>query len=68
MDIKLYTIHCPQCNVLRKKLDLAGVQYTLIDDIATLAALGYDHFPILAVGDKEMDFYTATKWLEEQSR
>ena len=68
MDIKLYTIHCPQCNVLKKKLDLAGITYTLIDDREWLSANGYELFPILSVDGKEMDFFTAKTWLEGQSK
>lgn len=68
MDITLYTIHCPQCIVLQKKLDLAGVKYNIVDDIPTLTQLGYTKFPILSVDGKEMDFFTAKTWLEEQSK
>jgi hypothetical protein len=32
MKIVLYTIGCPQCNVLEKKLNNAGVQYEIIND------------------------------------
>ena len=64
--IKLYTIHCPQCNVLKKKLDLAGISYTLIDDRDWLAANGYDKFPILEVDGKEYDYMQAITWLRER--
>ena len=66
MNIKLYTIHCPQCNVLKKKLDLAGISYTLIDDEAWLRENGYDKFPILEVDGTEMDYITAINWLKER--
>lgn len=68
MDITLYTIHCPQCIVLKKKLDIAGITYATVDDKQILTELGYDHFPILKVCDTEMDFYTAKTWLEGQSK
>ena len=66
MNITLYTIHCPQCNVLRKKLDLAGISYTLIDDKEWLIRNGYDKFPILEVDGVKYDFHGARKWLEER--
>ncbi|MBO5712218.1 MAG: hypothetical protein J6R47_05200 [Acholeplasmatales bacterium] len=66
MNIKLYTIHCPQCNVLRKKLDIAGISYTLIDDKEWLSANGYDKFPILEVNGNQMNFSQAITWLKER--
>lgn len=66
MNIKLYTIHCPQCNVLKKKLDIAGISYTLIDDEVWLRENGYDKFPILEVDGKQYNFGEARKWLEER--
>ena len=66
MNIKLYTIHCPQCNVLRKKLDLAGISYTLIDDKEWLRENGYTKFPILEVDGKEYNFTEAIGWLKER--
>ena len=66
MMIKLYTIHCPQCNVLKKKLDIAGISYTLIDDRDWLMANGYDKFPILEVDGNQMNFIQAITWLKER--
>ena len=66
MMIKLYTIHCPQCNVLKKKLDTAGISYTLIDDKEWLIANGYDKFPILEVDGKKMNFSESITWLKER--
>ena len=65
MMITLYTIHCPQCNVLKKKLDAAGISYTLIDDRDTLRELGYTKLPILSVNGLDMDFHQAITWLKE---
>ena len=64
--IKLYTIHCPQCNVLKKKLDTAGISYTLIDDKDWLSSNGYDKFPILEVDGNQMNFIQAITWLKER--
>ena len=66
MMIKLYTIHCPQCNVLKKKLDTAGISYTLIDDQEWLRANGYDKFPILEVDGTQMNYMQAITWLRER--
>ena len=64
--IKLYTIHCPQCNVLKKKLDAAGISYTLIDDQNWLIENGYHKFPMLEVDGKLMDFKESIDWLKER--
>lgn len=66
MMITLYTIHCPQCNVLKKKLDIAGISYSIVDDISVLEAMGYDSFPILKVDDKELNYMEAITWLRER--
>ena len=29
----VYTIHCPACNVLEKKLQKAGIDYGIVDKI-----------------------------------
>ena len=66
MKITLYTIHCPACNVLKKKLDAAGIEYTLIDDINVLNNLGYKVFPILNVDGEDLNLSKANQWLKER--
>lgn len=66
MKITLYTIHCPACNVLKKKLDAAGIEYTLVDDINVLNNLGYKVFPILNVDGKDFNLSQANQWLKER--
>ena len=66
MMIKLYTIHCPQCNVLRKKLDIAGISYSLIDDKEWLIENGFEKFPILEIDGKQLNYMEAINWLKER--
>jgi glutaredoxin len=66
MKITLYTIHCPQCNVLKKKLDIAGISYSIIDDKDWLRENGYTKFPILEIDGKEYNFTEAIGWLKER--
>lgn len=61
--ITLYTIGCPQCLVLKNKLDKAGLTYTKIEDIEQIQAAGYNAVPVLVVDNEVMDFVTANKWL-----
>lgn len=66
MKITLYTIHCPACNVLKKKLDAAGIEYTLVDDINVLNNLGYKVFPVLNVDGEDLNLSKANQWLKER--
>lgn len=59
--ITLYTIHCPACNVLAKKLDAKNLTYTIIDDIDTLNNLGITQFPVLEVDNVRYNFSDAVK-------
>ena len=64
--IKLYTIHCPQCNVLKKKLDAKGIQYELVDDTVLLGQLGIEMVPILEVDGERMMMRPAVDWVAAQ--
>lgn len=64
--IKLYTIHCPQCIVLKKKLDAKNIQYELVDNIDLLNNLGINKFPILEVDGKRMELGEANRWVNAQ--
>ena len=59
----LYTIHCPKCNVLQKKLDLKNVEYTIVDNTAVMAEKGFTSSPMLEVDGKVMDFGEANMWV-----
>lgn len=51
--VVLYSNHCVRCNIVKAKLDAAGVEYEVIDDIDWLTANGYDLMPVLEVdGEK----------------
>lgn len=63
MDITLYTTHCPQCEVLTKKLDSAGVEYAVCDDVDVMAEKGFLSAPILEVDGKSMVFKDAISWV-----
>ncbi len=74
--IKLYSTGCPKCNVLKKKLDAAQINYTVIEDMDAIMAvcneLKVDTVPILEVELNEevsefMEFPQAVKWVGEQN-
>ena len=45
--IVLYSNHCPCCEVLRARLDDAGVAYTVNSDTEEMLRQGITHLPML---------------------
>lgn len=65
--IKFYTIDCPACNVLQKKMDAKNIVYDIIKDEAIFVEKGIEVFPMLEIdGGPLMDFSTARKWVDSQ--
>ena len=74
--IKLYSTGCPRCNILKKKLDAAEINYTVVEDMSEIERvcneLKVDMLPILEVEINEemsqfMEFPQAVKWVGEQN-
>lgn len=65
--IVLYTIGCPQCKVLEKKLDSKGIQYEVNESKEEMIALGIKSAPVLKIDDRLMKFSEAVKWVNEQA-
>lgn len=64
MNIILYTTHCPQCNVLTKKLEQKNIEFNIVDDVNVMLSLGISAAPALSVDDGEiMNFKQAVAWL-----
>lgn len=65
--ITLYSTGCPQCSVLKKKLDQANIEYSINTDQATMLAMGLVSVPALQVNDTTIyNFSDAVKWIKEQ--
>ena len=62
----LYTIGCPQCRVLEKKLNAKGIPYQKETSETEMAALGIDRLPVLAVGGVLLGFTEANEWINKQ--
>ena len=45
--MKLYTIDCPACRVLEKKLDQKGIEYDKVTDEQIFNELEINVFPVL---------------------
>ena len=65
MEVKLYTTHCPRCNVLEKKLNQKNIEFELIDnfDIQDMVNKGFKTAPILEVDGKYMMYVEAIEWV-----
>lgn len=63
MNVVLYTTHCPKCEVLKKKLDNADIEYQIEEDVDVMTDKGFLSAPMLEVDDKIMDFSEAVKWV-----
>ena len=67
MGIVLYSTGCPKCNVLKKKLDMAKIEYEICDDVDTMEQKGFMSAPMLEVDGYAMDFGLAVKWIAERN-
>lgn len=65
--ITLYTIDCPKCRILEKKLEQANIQYEVCKDRETIVSKGFDLMPVLDVDGQIMGFSEAVKWVNERS-
>ena len=64
----LYTIDCPSCIVLEKKLKAKNIEFLRVSDMDTIIAkgLGKSAFPILEVDGVMMSYKTAIQWINNQ--
>ena len=69
MRITLYTTDCPNCKVLERKLDLAGIGYRKNYDPDQMLAAGMLSAPGLQLDNEvPMDFGTAIRWVNSQTK
>lgn len=63
----LYEHGCPNCRVLKMKLDKSGIEYETINDLDVMKAKGFQTAPKLELEDGTiMDFKQAVDWLKGQ--
>lgn len=57
---------CPKCKVLKMKLDKAGIEYTVNENIEEAAALGIKSLPYIQLSDgKLLDFSASIAFVKE---
>jgi len=64
MNIKIYTIDCPQCLIIEKKFKQAGLNYEAIRDYQIFKEKGFMQFPIIEIDGNLFSFSEANKWLK----
>ena len=68
MNIVLYTIDCPNCIILEKKLKQKNIMYLKVSDKETIIAkgVGDSSFPILEVNGIIMSYKAAIQWINNR--
>ena len=68
MNVVLYTIECPKCVILEKKLEAKNIKFLRVSDEETIRAKGFgdSSFPILEVDGVVMGYKTAIQWVNNQ--
>ena len=61
----LYSTGCPKCNILKKKLADAQIDYTVVEDIDVMLSKGLKDVPWLEVDGVLMNFIDSSKWINE---
>lgn len=61
----LYSIGCPKCEVLSRKLKDARIAYQLCNSLAEMANLGINEVPVLFADGVMMNFAEAIEWVNE---
>lgn len=64
--IILYSTGCPQCKVLKDKLNNKGIVFTENTDREQMMSMNFVRVPILEVDGVRMNFAEANKWINEQ--
>lgn len=65
--ITLYSTGCPQCNVLKEKLNNANIDYIEVTDKKTIISKGITRVPTLEVDEIMMGLSEANKWINDGS-
>ena len=68
MNAVVYSTGCPKCNILKKKLLEAGIEYLVVNDVEVMLEKGIKDVPWLEVDGKLMDFLSSVKWINERTQ
>ena len=63
----VYSIGCPKCRVLEKRLSMSNINFIIVDDEDVIRERGVESIPSLEVDGKLMEFGDAMRWAGEQN-
>ena len=66
MNVILYSTGCPKCNILKKKLADAKIDYSVVEDVDVMLSKGLKDVPWLEVDGNLMNFADSSKWINER--
>ena len=66
MNVVLYSTGCPKCNILKKKLEDANMEYSVVEDVDVMLSKGLKEVPWLEVDGNLMNFVDSSKWINER--
>lgn len=68
-NVILYTLNCPKCMVLERKLKQNHISFETNDSVEEMTKLGIKTAPALSIdgGKTIMDFSTAIKWVNNKA-
>lgn len=66
IHIILYSNNCPQCKILKSKLDDNKIEYELCSDTDLMLSKGFKSVPMLEVDNIVMTFSQSLNWLKER--
>lgn len=66
MNVILYSTGCPKCNILKKKLADAKIDYSVVEDVDVMLSKGLKEVPWLEVDGNLMNFVDSSKWINER--
>jgi glutaredoxin-related protein len=66
LNVILYSTGCPKCNILKKKLADAKIDYKVIEDVDVMLSKGLKEVPWLEVDGNLMNFVDSSKWINER--
>ena len=67
-EVVLYSTDCPQCKVLKEKLEKANIRYTENNDVGKMIDMGLQTSPWLSVDGVLLEFGNAVRWIAEVSK
>lgn len=63
--VTLYSSNCLNCEILKRELDNAHVQYQVCNDIAKMIQMGFNEMPILQVNEIYLNMREAITWIKK---